>query len=250
MTDPYAVLGVKPEAEEIVIEAAYKSLVKQHHPDSGGSADKFKEIKEAYDDIKNSTGSHTEGKQDDQDYDGLFDIFDQPIPTESVMGKMSEQLFINGNYLTLALLRLSDRDVSDIVYDHQIPEVENTVRKVAIFHVRNTSDRVLSFYPAAATSIIGSDGFTYGYSTNLQMNPLGKSLPKRMGCQDTHLEPGARTNHIVIIEELPEGVSVDRVVYTQSVHAPGSTSGLVRDKERFEFVIDNGDHDELNKLPS
>lgn len=31
-----------------VIRASYRRLVKQHHPDTGGSADKFREIQEAY----------------------------------------------------------------------------------------------------------------------------------------------------------------------------------------------------------
>ena len=35
-TDPYAVLGVSPAATKAEIKAAYRSLVKRHHPDAGG----------------------------------------------------------------------------------------------------------------------------------------------------------------------------------------------------------------------
>jgi len=72
----YEVLGLKKEASSSEIKKAYRNLVKKHHPDVGGSEDKFKSISEAYDtlndstkkkeyDIKNSIGSNS----------GFYDMF-------------------------------------------------------------------------------------------------------------------------------------------------------------------------------
>jgi hypothetical protein len=36
--NPYAVLNVAPDAEPVVIEAAYRALMKKYHPDQGSSA--------------------------------------------------------------------------------------------------------------------------------------------------------------------------------------------------------------------
>ena len=46
----YEILQVTPEATEEVIKAAYKSLVKKYHPDSGFEKDSalFLQIEEAY----------------------------------------------------------------------------------------------------------------------------------------------------------------------------------------------------------
>jgi DnaJ-class molecular chaperone len=48
----YDILGVDRSADQEQIKRAYKTLVKQHHPDQGGDAEHFKQINEAYETLK------------------------------------------------------------------------------------------------------------------------------------------------------------------------------------------------------
>ena len=50
----YSVLGVDPTATSEQIKTAYRKLARQHHPDSGGDAEKFKQVTEAYDVLKDA----------------------------------------------------------------------------------------------------------------------------------------------------------------------------------------------------
>lgn len=50
MRDPYEVLGVARDADEKEVNRAYRTLAKEHHPDTKpGSEERFKEIAAAYD---------------------------------------------------------------------------------------------------------------------------------------------------------------------------------------------------------
>lgn len=48
MRNPYDVLGVSREADPVVIAAAYRALMRKHHPDDQGDEGRAKEINEAY----------------------------------------------------------------------------------------------------------------------------------------------------------------------------------------------------------
>ena len=53
---PYAVLGIRQDAPTLVVKAAYRALAKTAHPDAGGTAEQWKKIKEAYEQIMNERG--------------------------------------------------------------------------------------------------------------------------------------------------------------------------------------------------
>lgn len=54
MKNYYDMLGVNEKATSAEISKAYKNLAKQHHPDRGGDKDKFQEINEAHDTLKDT----------------------------------------------------------------------------------------------------------------------------------------------------------------------------------------------------
>ncbi|GET87742.1 hypothetical protein, conserved [Leishmania tarentolae] len=51
--NPYTVLGIKQGADKAEIKKAYRVLARKHHPDApGGSDERFREVQEAYEQIK------------------------------------------------------------------------------------------------------------------------------------------------------------------------------------------------------
>ncbi len=50
--DPYAVLGVAPTATAAEIKAAYRALVKRHHPDAGGDDERIVALNAAWEELR------------------------------------------------------------------------------------------------------------------------------------------------------------------------------------------------------
>ena len=109
MTDPYTVLGVKPDASDEEVKRAYRELARKYHPDNYQNnpladlaEEKMKEINEAYDAITrmrsggSSGGYQSQGgyQQQQQRYSGASGSLYNQVRQAINMGDMAraEQL--------------------------------------------------------------------------------------------------------------------------------------------------------------
>lgn len=60
MKSPYAVLDLARDADDEELKRAYRERVKEAHPDHGGSVEKFRIVRTAYEQLK-ATGQDTDG---------------------------------------------------------------------------------------------------------------------------------------------------------------------------------------------
>lgn len=72
MKDYYKILGVSEDASQEEIKKAFYSLAHKYHPDKGGSAEKFKEINEAYQVLgnKEKRAKYDAAKKNGFDFEG------------------------------------------------------------------------------------------------------------------------------------------------------------------------------------
>ena|SRR3990167_1077728 len=81
--DPYKVLGIQRGATEDEIKKAFRKLAHIHHPDKGGDPEKFKEISEAYQQLKDgnlsgsadATGDDPFNQWDEYSWSSPSDVF-------------------------------------------------------------------------------------------------------------------------------------------------------------------------------
>jgi DnaJ-class molecular chaperone len=88
----YKTLGLESNADEESIKKAYKKLARIHHPDKGGSEEKFKEINEAYQILM--------GTDPTSDFPDLFDF----IFSEFIGGKIPSDLLSGSGILGSGIL--------------------------------------------------------------------------------------------------------------------------------------------------
>ena len=230
MESHYEVLGLSPAADERAVRRAYRTLLKEHHPDQGGSRERFLRIKTAYEEIVG------ERPPDDPGIDGgvIPNLRDgasghrQTSPTYDPDARSADEsavdshetLTVGGQYLTLTLSALvHDISLADLVDEH-VPAA--TDRTVAFFRVHNTSSQPRCWRGEAGTNFIGDDGFLYEGSSIV--TPHAEQLPEQWCGTDVEIPPGRALDAVVIAQEMPADVTVEKVVYTQET---GGTGGDV-----------------------
>ncbi|WP_191089735.1 J domain-containing protein [Nesterenkonia ebinurensis] len=111
MSEPdfYAVLGVTPEAEPQAIRAAYRRAARQHHPDRGGSVEKFHQIQAAWEVLGSA---ETRADYDLRRRPGTGAEADSPATTEEGAGFTYSRSAPTGNRRTRTKQRAAERSPS------------------------------------------------------------------------------------------------------------------------------------------
>lgn len=103
---PYKVLDVPVAAADEVIRAAYLRKSKETHPDHGGSAEAFREVKEAYDILRDS------GRRARFDATGR----DLELPSEKQLAVMAwSRVMASGHYYGADLVSAARADLRELM---------------------------------------------------------------------------------------------------------------------------------------
>lgn len=232
MAEPYEVLGVAPDADDAVVRAAYRDLLKEHHPDHGGSTERFMQITNAYERIVGG-GSITEPLSD-----GGGTVMATRRTTEAtgetVEGDSGLELVARADGLVVTLSALTDRlPAGAMLPDH----VESGRRVAACFLVTNETGQPVT-WKARKVRFVGSQGERYLPSV---YRPKRRRLPAEWRGDDVDLAPGDTAQCFLLSRVLPENVAVEAVVYDQS-----SSAGPAR---RVAFDLDRRARTALDREP-
>ncbi|WP_436343106.1 J domain-containing protein [Natronorubrum sp. FCH18a] len=255
MKHHYDILGVSLDADQKEIKRAYRALIKEHHPDHGGSQERFFQLKRAYEaatgiDAETNTDlgvledrESTEDKHPENVY-GRSLSKPESDPTYDPKSKVCRsktgyELRADGDLLTVSLVALTD----NVLLSSLAGEINSNIRRpVAFFEVKNTSDKPLEWHGQANTTFIGDDGFMYEGSDII--SPYATALPERWCATQVLLEPGRVLDAVVIAQNVPKEVSIKTVIYTQDL-----INEAAEDTERYLFDIKPEVRNTLNCIP-
>lgn len=233
----YEILGVSSDASLSTIRQRYRTLLTEHHPDQGGTREEFLKIKRAYEEVtgERAPESPDTGESRRTELDPEAPTFDIEA-TDRASG-----LSVSGDLLTLTLVGIADS--VDVTRLTDAPGNSSSLdRTVACFEVRNAGTEPCHWRGRSETRFIGTDGFMYEASTVL--SPGKTSLPEDWWPGTATLDPGTGLRSVVVAGELPDDVTIDRVVYT---HHGSDPSGPTT--ERYLFEIDKNARRLLSTLP-
>lgn len=239
MESDYEVLGVSPDADRDAVRRAYRTLMKVHHPDLGGSREQFLRIKEAY---ENVTGEGVPGPMAFEGANGHRRSVSHPYDPSVRDLRRERYLSVAGTYVHLSLRGL----VHDVDLGSLLGSTVNTGarRTVAFFQFHNTSDRVLRWQGRTNTNFGGDDGFLYEASS--VVTPRASELPAWWCGVDVDVPPGRAIDGLVIAQKLPDDVTIENVVYTQQVYDDDEHV----ETERYLFEIKPTVRETLDVIPS
>ncbi|MXR50517.1 hypothetical protein GRX03_02700 [Halovenus sp. WSH3] len=117
---------------------------------------------------------------------------------------------VESRSVSATLVGVPQIDLRDFVYAHQLDPGEDDPRQVALFDIENRTDQRLR-WRSARTKFIGTDEYTYG-PAQLSLEPaqLGPGCHTRQ----VELEPNSKARMVTLVERLPRGVEVAKVVQT------------------------------------
>ena len=236
MESHYETLGLSPDASRSEIRRAYRVLLKRHHPDQGGSRERFLRIKRAYEALTGEQAPEADGGAVPQS--ATAQTYD---PSARIDG-VGPELTVRGDLLSLSLVGLvQDVPLADLLDGRARIGAR---RPVAFFSVHNTAPRAVEWRGRAATSFVGTDGFLYQGSNMLR--PHAQKLPPTWSGTDLELQPDRAVNTLVVAQELPDDVEVAKVIYAQSsTDDDGNTQ-----TERYLFDVRPRARETLDELPA
>jgi hypothetical protein len=231
MADPYEVLGVPEHADEAQVRSAYRELLMEHHPDQGGSTERFMQIKDAYERIVDGgsiTGPLTEG--------GGTVAKRRRVTATGTAVRIDGglELVAEAEGLVVRLTTLTE----ELPTERMLPShVEHGRRLGACFHVINDTGQPVT-WKARRVRFLGDGGEPHLPSV---YRPKEDELPDRWRGDDVDVEHGESVRSFILSRTLPEETEVETVVYDQQ-----SSTGT---DYRVEFDVDRSVRDELDRAP-
>jgi len=130
---------------------------------------------------------------------------------DTVAGSATRPTTVETDSLSATLIGVPRVDLAEFVYSHQLdPTGPEEPRPVALFDVENRTEQRLR-WRSARTKFIGTDEYTY-QPAQLSLEPaqLGPGCHTRQ----IELEPKSKARMVTLVEQLPQGVEVAKVVQT------------------------------------